>query len=329
MMQNTVVVTLIFFNTPHKDMAAATPKPNCPLSNDFTNRPQNDVHIDSQSDGNSRMNTNFHTERIAIYLRVSTSDQNIANQKMMMEAIVKAYGYNMKQVTWYSDDGLSATKKQDLPKRKPPKNDPNHNSGSKLYEAIVANKFDVIFAKKVDRMFRDNEAGAKFVKMMRANHPDMKVITQDFGCDLNTADGEFLFTLAVALARREAAVLSEREKDNFKVMRDDLKPCGQIPYGWKVCHRPDGTKTMRPHWPQQSVIKWIDDNMNDPKGLSSPKMATKLNKWGVPSRDMDSWVACNVWRFSRRPSKYQKQLHQFTPPKTFPTPPPFRCLQQK
>ena len=75
---------------------------------------------------------------------------------------------------------------------------------------------------------------------------------------------------------------------------------------------------MNPDWHQQAVIQHVKESWNDNKGQSFSSIARDLNDWNIKTSTERSWAAGGVRRLVKQPSKMQDQLHQFTPPKTFP-----------
>ena len=257
-------------------------------------------------------------EPIAIYMRVSTDDQKVDSQLLFVEGLVRSRGFNVEDCRMFVDEGTSATKNSNLEDRP---------QGKALLDAMEQGELTHVFAYRVDRLFRDLEAGAKFIKNCRDNMPNISIITTDCPMPLTHADGEFLFGMQVLLARREASVLGQRVTGGLQTAREQLKPTARAVYGWRVCHTPDGEKTMRPNWPQQSVIQWVKDM--DREGWSRPKITNQLNAWGIPTSEGHKWVKSTVRRLIVQPAKQQDVLHLFDPPKTFPTKPPFKSLQVK
>lgn len=255
---------------------------------------------------------------IAIYMRVSTDEQKVDSQLLFVEGLVRTHGFNVEDCRMFIDEGTSATKNTDLEDRP---------QGKALIDAMEQGEITHVFAYKVDRMFRDLEAGGKFIKHCRNNMPNISIITTDCPMPLTTPDGEFIFGMQVLLARREASVLGQRVTGGLQAARENLKPTARAVYGWKVCHNADGEKTMRPNWPQQSVIQWVIDM--DREGWSRPKICRQLNAWGIPTSEGHKWLKSTVRRLIVKPAKQQDVLHMFTPPKTFPTKPPFKCLKVK
>lgn len=254
------------------------------------------------------------TNRVAVYLRVSTDDQNVLSQSAFVDNLIRQHGFDPSNVLEFKDEGVSATKMGNLRDRP---------DGKELVEAIERGEVTHLFAFRVDRMFRDLEAGAAFIKWVREKQPQLNVFTTDAPMSLTTADGEFLFGMQVLLARREAAVLSVRVGGGMDATREALKPTSHAVFGWDICHTSNGEKTLRPNWKQQAVLEWIEAQHKT--GLSNPKIAKQLNAWGVQTATGKQWVASGVRRMIVSPAKYQQELHQFKRPKRM-TSAPFRSL---
>ena len=75
---------------------------------------------------------------------------------------------------------------------------------------------------------------------------------------------------------------------------------------------------MNPDWHQQAVIQHVKDSWNDNKGQSFASIARDLNDWNIKTSTDRSWTSGGVTRLVKKPAKLHDQLHQFTPPKTFP-----------
>jgi len=251
------------------------------------------------------------SEGIATLRRVSTDEQDIRMQRVFIERLLLTEGLTWDDAQHFADEGISATKMTDLQSRP---------EASKLVKLAEAGAITKIFIYRVDRIFRDNEAGGAFVKW--AVKHGIEIISTDLALPLSSAEGEFQFSLMVALARRESAVLSERTCGGMETTREDLKPTSHAIYGWNICHTKDGEKTMRPNWGEQSVLQWINTNADV---ISNAAMARQLNDWGVPTKTGRKWAPTGVRRAHKTPVKYHLELHRFTAPKRMASP-PFRSL---
>ena len=80
-------------------------------------------------------------KRIALYLRVSTTEQNVENQQRELEAVAERHGWNV--VAIFSDAGISGSKGRD--KR------PGYD---RLCRGVARREFDQVAAWSVDRLGR-------------------------------------------------------------------------------------------------------------------------------------------------------------------------------
>ena len=274
--------------------------------------------------------------RVSGYLRVSDPDQRVRSQvKQLKGQIMNAMPDDFdveKDIRWFIDEGVSATKNTNLADRP---------EGKQLVDAVEAGEIDYIFAKKVDRMFRDNEAGSAFVKWMNNKHPNVTFLTTDVPEPLNTPNGEFLFTLMVALARKYAADLSVVSKDGVMASQDDLERTSHAVYGWddydsgrrRITQGKDKGPLylMKPNWREQDVRDWF--MAENKKGESVSSICKKMNGWGLKNKSGNNWTVSSLRNQIKRPAQLHKQL---TNPKHQNNPhfkrgsrrssPPFRAL---
>ena len=100
-------------------------------------------------------------KRVALYLRVSTSDQTVENQRRELEDIAERHGWDI--VAVYCDEGISGTKGRD--KR------PGYD---KLLPWHVARReFDQVGAWSVDRLGRSLHGLVAFLGELQAKGVDL------------------------------------------------------------------------------------------------------------------------------------------------------------
>jgi len=250
---------------------------------------------------------------VAVYLRVSTDDQSIDSQFLAIEGLLRQYNLDVNDVRVFKDEGVSATKNTNLQDRP---------AGSALIDLIQSGKVKKVFSFQIGRMFRDNEAGAVFLKQMNSKYPDVQVITFDCPVPFNTPMGEFLFTLMVANARLEVANLGMRSMAGCDVARENLRPTSHAVFGWTIINPKTPVATMEPNWKQQDVMDWaINQNKKD----SYAKIARQLNEWGILTATKRSFSAGTIRRMVLTPPKQQDMLHVFDRPERR-SKPPFRTL---
>ena len=263
------------------------------------------------------MNTEIQTgtnSKIAIYLRCSSDEQNVDSQMLFVEGLVQRHGFKVEECKIYKDEGVSATKMKELQDRP---------QGLQLIQDIQAGKITHLFAYRIDRLFRNLQGGAAFIESMKTNYPNVSIITTDCPMALTDPDGEFFFGMQVLFARREAAVLAQRTQGGMQAKQEALGVTSKAVYGWDVCHKPSGEKTMRPNWKEQAVLDWFESE--HAKGTAYAAMARQLTKWGVRTKSGSNWQSAGVRRHFTNRAKLHDQLHQFTKPNKM-SKPPFRTL---
>src|ERR1700722_6064507 len=80
-------------------------------------------------------------KRVALYLRVSTSDQTVENQRRELQAIAERHGWQV--VAEFADEGISGTKGRE-----------KRQGYDRLCKAIARREFDMVAAWSVDRLGR-------------------------------------------------------------------------------------------------------------------------------------------------------------------------------
>src|ERR1700752_3002074 len=81
------------------------------------------------------------TKKVALYLRVSTKGQSVANQKRDLEAVAQRSGWNI--VAVYEDAGISGAKGRD---KRP--------GFDRMLKDATRRQFDVVASWSVDRLGR-------------------------------------------------------------------------------------------------------------------------------------------------------------------------------
>ena len=94
-------------------------------------------------------------KRVALYLRVSTSEQTVENQQRELQAVADRHGW--KVVAIFKDEGVSGAKGRD---RRP--------GYRQLLEAVARREFDEIAAWSVDRLGRSLQDLIAFLAELHA-----------------------------------------------------------------------------------------------------------------------------------------------------------------
>ncbi len=138
-------------------------------------------------------------KRCAIYLRVSTLDQNTSIQSSDLFAYIESRGWSLSKVY---EDKITGTHT-------------NRKMFKELQEDARKRRFDVILVWKLDRMFRSikdclnglhefNDLGVEFVSL------------KDSGIDMTTPSGKLLLHILAAFSEFEASIIRERVRAGVK-----------------------------------------------------------------------------------------------------------------
>lgn len=137
-------------------------------------------------------------ERVAAYIRVSTTEQKLHGlsldaQKMKLQEYADNNG--MKIVEWYMDEGVSGRK---LIKKRP--------ELQRMIQDAEKGRFDRIIFIKLDRFFR---SVAEYHECMKRIAPVVWTTTEE-QYDLTTANGRMLVNMKLTIAEMEADQTGER-----------------------------------------------------------------------------------------------------------------------
>ncbi len=137
------------------------------------------------------------TNRVALYLRVSTGEQTTENQRRELEEVVRHAGWEI--VAVYEDRGISGAKGRD----KRPQFD-------RLCQDATARRFDVIAAWAVDRLGRSLSDLVGFLSELHALGVDLYLHQQRL--DTTTPAGKAMFQMMGVFAEFERGMIRERVK---------------------------------------------------------------------------------------------------------------------
>ena len=129
-------------------------------------------------------------KRVAIYLRVSTSDQSVLNQRRELIEAGARHGWQV--VAEYSDEGVSGAKGRD---KRP--------GFDRLCKAITRREVDLVAAWSVDRLGRSLQHLVTFLAELHGAGVDLYLHRQ--GLDTSTPAGRALFGMMGIFAEFERA----------------------------------------------------------------------------------------------------------------------------
>jgi len=134
-------------------------------------------------------------KRVGLYLRVSTGEQTVENQRQALTAACEARGWRI--VAEFKDNGISGAKGRD-----------SRPGFDRLLKAATQRKIDVVAAWSVDRLGRSLQDLVGFLAELNAVGCDLYLERQ--AVDTTTPAGRALFQMLGVFAEFERAIIQER-----------------------------------------------------------------------------------------------------------------------
>lgn len=151
-------------------------------------------------------------KRVALYLRVSTSDQHAANQERELRAM--ADRANWEVVAVYKDEGISGSKGRD----KRPALDA-------MLKAATRREFDMVASWAVDRLARSVMHLATIINDLRSLGIDLFLMKQ--GVDTSSASGRMVANVFASIAEWEREMIIDRVKSGMARAKAQGKRLGK------------------------------------------------------------------------------------------------------
>lgn len=151
-------------------------------------------------------------KRVAFYFRVSTTGQTIDNQRLALQKVATAAGWEV--VGEYVDDGISGAKGRD---KRP--------SFDRMLKDATRRRFDMVAAWSVDRLGRSLQDLVSFLGEIRAAGVDLFLEQQ--GLDTSTPAGRAMFGMAGVFAEFERSMIVERVNAGLARARAQGKTLGR------------------------------------------------------------------------------------------------------
>jgi DNA invertase Pin-like site-specific DNA recombinase len=158
------------------------------------------------------MNAKRTTKRVAIYLRVSTSEQTTKNQRRELEAVAARHGWNV--VATFEDAGISGAKGRNAR--------PGLNA---MMKGVARRDFDMVAAWSVDRLGRSLIDLLDLLRELHAKSVDLFLHQQ--GLDTSTLSGRAMFQMMGVFAEFERAMIRERVMAGLARARADGTKLGR------------------------------------------------------------------------------------------------------
>ncbi len=153
-------------------------------------------------------------KRVALYLRVSTSEQTTRNQRRELQAVAERHGWDI--VATYEDAGVSGSKGRD-----------ERPGYDQLMKAIARREIDMVAAWSVDRLGRSLTDLLTFLTDLHAKGVDLFLHQQ--GLDTSTPSGRAMFQMLGVFAEFERAMIRERVMTGLARARAEGKQLGRRP----------------------------------------------------------------------------------------------------
>lgn len=182
--------------------------------------------------------------KIGVYLRISNRERALFGygldvQKNKIMDCLKLYEVKYSSLKVYTDDGYSA-RNMDRPQM------------NMLISDIKANKVDVVYIYKLDRLARNVIDTYKFIDMLIKF--DCSLVAVLDRIDIQTANGRLLVGVLAILAQWELETISERTADGIAQMVENGKyPYGRLPYGY----RRDKNKNLYIYEPEAKIVRKV------------------------------------------------------------------------
>jgi DNA invertase Pin-like site-specific DNA recombinase len=134
-------------------------------------------------------------KRVAIYVRVSTAEQNTRNQRSELKTVADRHGWEV--IAVYEDPGISGAKGRDA-----------RPGLDALLKGVARREFDMVAAWSVDRLGRSLSDLLDILKELHARNVDLYLHQQ--GLDTSTPSGRAMYQMMGVFAEFERAMIRKR-----------------------------------------------------------------------------------------------------------------------
>lgn len=215
--------------------------------------------------------------RFAAYLRVSTDEQadsglGLDAQRRAITQYAELYGLEV--VEFVVDDGYSA-KDLDRP------------GMARVVELLERGVVAGVVVSKLDRLTRSVRDVGDLVERHFAEGR-ARLVSVGEQVDTTSASGRLVLNVLASVSQWEREAIGERTSAAMASLRARGRSTGTAPYGWRSVEG-----ALVPHEGEQAILAEI--LALRASGLSTPKIADKLNESGRPARGR-RWYQPAVWR---------------------------------
>jgi len=155
---------------------------------------------------------NLKTKHAALYVRVSSGEQNPAAQERALRDYIQRRGWKLQQI--YRDQGVSGASS-------------NRPALIELMKACRRGSVDVVVVWKFDRFARSLKQLMSGLEMCRALGIDFVSVTESI--DTSLPSGELVFQMIGAVAQFERSLIGERVRSGLANARANGKALGRPP----------------------------------------------------------------------------------------------------
>jgi DNA invertase Pin-like site-specific DNA recombinase len=150
--------------------------------------------------------------RVALYLRVSTLEQDVTNQRRELEAVAQRHGWRI--VAVFSDTGVSGAKGR-----------AERPGLDELMKAVARRDVDMVAAWSVDRLGRSLQGLLEVLVELRAKGVDLYLHRQ--GIDTTTPAGKAMYQMLGVFSEFERELIRERVLAGMARARSQGKHLGR------------------------------------------------------------------------------------------------------
>jgi DNA invertase Pin-like site-specific DNA recombinase len=150
--------------------------------------------------------------RVALYLRVSTVEQDVTNQRCELETVARRHGWRV--VAVFSDNGVSGAKGR-----------AERPGLDELMRAVARRDVDMVAAWSVDRLGRSLQGLLEVLMEFRAKEVDLYLHQQ--GIDTSTPGGKAMYQMLGVFAELERELIRERVLAGMARARSQGKHLGR------------------------------------------------------------------------------------------------------
>jgi site-specific DNA recombinase len=207
------------------------------------------------------------TERVALYLRVSSGEQRDRETIEIQDDFLEQYRnlYELEVADIYKDDGISGT----IPLHERPE-------GRRLLEDAREGGFQTVLVYKLDRLGRSLLVIVDAHDKLQVSGVSLRSATEPI--DTSNPSGRLIFQMLASFAEYERETIGERTRAGLHRAYRNGKHIGRIPYGYTL--GPDGA-SLEVVEGEAAIVREIFSNIAGGATLYSE--VKRLTDLGVPS----------------------------------------------